>query len=462
MPTLENLNHTWYVDGVEVYRPHAAQLLVHESRARSKVLKWARRAGKGRCYTFVLLDLFVELGQAPRDRTLSPPFFGVIVAPTYKLSFQPWADLQGFIPPQLIQNIVQDEKRIFLKPYGSLDAQWGKGRIGGIIEIRSADNESSLQGFGADIEWLTEAQELPRSALEKLEPTLMSPGRAGIQIVEGIPPEDPDHWMNDLFDMGSDPENLVFASRLSYLDNPMLSEADKAYILRRKALMTDREWNRHYMAQDPEGSERPMNIEAVLVGAVDWEKQLPQKDHTYDMGVDLGKKVDATVITIWDKTTMPWRLTYFRRITRLDWPVQRAAIQELQEKWLPKVDGRPTGKVYIDSTGLGDPVYDELRYDGVPVEAVIFSAPERERLLNKLAIALERRRVRMPIDERITREFNSMRRHKVSEATGTIRWQVRDGMNDDAVFSCALGLFRLPASDRTPPPRKPVEHYAYA
>jgi hypothetical protein len=468
VPQLTLQNHTWTRQGQKesVYSPHPGQMEAHQALEKIKALKWARRGGKGRFVTFEMLEDFFDLAQRPRDPSLAPPFWAVIVAPDYKMAAQPWADLCTFLPAEVIQHMTQDDKKIWLKPQGYLNAAYGKWPngdtryIGGLIEVRSADNEKALQGFGADVLCIHEAQEISRRAFGLLLPTTISPGRSGRLLIEGIPAEFADHWTNDYFEWGQQRINGVFSSRQTYIDNPMLTDDQKVQIEGLRAVYLEDEWERMYMARDPQESEKAMNIGPCLVNPINWERQKPKEGVDYDIGVDLGKRISDTVITVWDKSVLPWRLAYYRRIsTKMDWPVQEAAIIALSDHWIKRSGafGRPTGSIYLDVGGPGDPIYDSLKLRGLPVVPVqLTGGPlhERDRLLNRLAIALEKGRLKIPREERIIRDFNSMRRVKAKGVSGVVRWEVREGGRADSVFSTAMGIMDLPLDEVVPLPRK--------
>lgn len=458
------------IDGREVYQAHDGQVEVHASRATTKTIIWARRGGKDRCIVSEDIFRYEEASHQEYRSRLSIPFHVVYVVPNYKLAGQPWADLKAYMPSDLILQAVEDELRMYLVPLGYCRAVQKYSRnnapveYGGLIEVRSADNESSLQGFGADILVYFEAQEGARRHLTLLEPTLTDAFRMNTLILQGIPPEDPDHWLNEYFRMGQEGDAAYFSSRRTYLQNPWNTPEILKRIADQRRTMREVEWNRMYMAMDPPASDRPMDIEPCLVSPAVWDRAEPQSGHTYDIGVDLGKTVAATVFTIWDKSAMPWVLVYYRRMLRASWPTVKAVVMELQERWAPIVNGRPTGRVYVDSTGL-DPIYDDLHQARVPVVGVKFTGgvgQERERLLDKVAIALEKRLIRVPREEQIVREFNAMRR-VVSEKSGRSSWEPLEGHSSDCVFSCALGLYAMPIDKNILGLlRKPAESYVEA
>jgi len=467
---IEKPSYRILVDGKPVYQPHDGQKAFHETDAHTRVLKWARRAGKDRAIVSEVLFQFEAATRQPYRADMSIPFHCVYVVPNYRLASQPWSDLKAYIPPGFLLHVLEDERKIYLIPQGECAAVYRVERdgtpvfYGGLIEIRSADNKEGMQGFGADVLVIFEAQEISRALLTLLEPTLTDPFRRNLLIVQGIPPEDPDHWMNDYFAIGQEAEGRrkgYFSSLRTYLQNPWNTPEILERIGMQKRTMREVDWNRMYMAEDPPANERPMNIEPCLVPAVQWEKQRPQDGHIHDIGVDLGKTMSATVITIWDKHAFPWRLAYYRRMMKASWPVVKAAVIQLQDVWAPRRDGKRTGRVYVDSSGL-DPIYEDLRLAQVPVMGVKFTGgigQERERLLDKLAIAIEKRMIRVPQEDQIIKEFNTMRR-VLNDRNGRTVWQPLDGATSDCVFSFALGLYDLPVdSNIIRFPRKPAMVY---
>jgi hypothetical protein len=120
------------------------------------------------------------------------------------------------------------------------------------------------------------------------------------------------------------------------------------------------------------------------------------------VGIDLAKKQDFTVITAdREDDGMP---CYFERFQDLDWPTQQNriayAIQELEDT--PGVDGVTA---MIDSTGIGDVVYDNLMAAGVDVTPIQFTNNSKEQMARLLAADLEHGRARILSDMR--EEFES-------------------------------------------------------
>lgn len=414
--------------------------------AHTIALKWARRAGKGRVACFKLIDTYLKLAESPRPMHLVPSFHAMFVAPFRRNADQAWMDLLAFMPDELKLNVVNDERKLWLQPYGSLTSA--------LIEFRTGDNPTGLQGVGLDFLWLTEAQDLTPEAYALVSPARHSFEREGILFAEGIPPRDPDHFFNSLYEDGIAGVPDHFASKLTYLENPMATAAARRDILKDRDDMLDSEWRRMYLAEDPTEFGLPMDIDPCLADAIVWDDQRPQEGRTYVGGLDLGQEISATVLTIWDTTSYPWRLRYFKRMEGTNWVVQENVLVDAIKLWNP-------AHVNIDDQGPGSPMRDRLRFRGVKLRPIKIqtnrAASSREDLLTKLALIFEKRWVRIPKEPVIIREVRAMRHVKISQLTQ--RWQVRRGLMDDCVFSMALGVHDMTIRDSGRRTRKKVGYY---
>jgi len=169
------------------------------------------------------------------------------------------------------------------------------------------------------------------------------------------------------------------------------------------------------------------------------ENVLPLAGYSYQLGVDLAKYQDWTVIT-------PFCLNTFKvgeqtRFNQVDWPMQKAKIEASYYRWKQPV-------VRIDSTGLGDPIVDDLIAMGVEIdrdakegqeEAVTFTGKRRRQLLDNLAIMIEQDRIKMPNDEGLMSELESFQYSLTKN--GKVQVTVPDGLHDDRVMSLALSVW---------------------
>jgi hypothetical protein len=139
------------------------------------------------------------------------------------------------------------------------------------------------------------------------------------------------------------------------------------------------------------------------------------------MGVDLAKKEDFTVISASNADT---RLPcYYDRWNDVSWAIQEDYIMNAVRSWRPTrtVEGVTVG---VDSTGLGDVVFDSLDERGLDVVPVNFASGNiKERMVRQLSADLEHGRAHIIEDMRDefeAYEYNitPQGRYKFEAATG--------------------------------------------
>lgn len=153
----------------------------------------------------------------------------------------------------------------------------------------------------------------------------------------------------------------------------------------------------------------------------------------FQLGIDLAKYQDWTVIT-------PFNLNHFiihpqERFNQMDWNLQKAKIEASYRRY-------NEAKIKIDSTGLGDPIVDDLIARGITMDdesAFKFNETSRTNLFNNLAILLEQDKIKIPDDEVLITELQSVR-YELTDR-GKTRITVPEGMHDDCVVSAALSVW---------------------
>lgn len=154
----------------------------------------------------------------------------------------------------------------------------------------------------------------------------------------------------------------------------------------------------------------------------------------FQIGVDLAKYLDWTVIT-------PFNLRLFaaypqERFNQVDWNLQKAMIEA-------SVRRHNNGRVWVDATGVGDPIAEDLKARGLELgnegEGFKFTETSRKQLLDNLAILLEQDKIKIPNDEGLINELESFQ-YRLSES-GKIKVSVPEGMHDDRVMSLALAVW---------------------
>jgi hypothetical protein len=148
----------------------------------------------------------------------------------------------------------------------------------------------------------------------------------------------------------------------------------------------------------------------------------------YYMGVDLAKHVDYTVIAVLNSSG---EMVYFQRFKDYSWPVQRKMIHEIATRY--------HAKVLIDSTGIGDPVYDELEDMGLMLQGYKFTHDSKKKLIESLMIAFEMQKIKIFADPILVNELKSFA-YEISDS-GLLKYSAPQGMHDDCVISLALAVW---------------------
>jgi hypothetical protein len=156
--------------------------------------------------------------------------------------------------------------------------------------------------------------------------------------------------------------------------------------------------------------------------------------HKYQMGVDLAKYQDYTVITIIDLNT--FSVLKQERFNQIDWNLQKAKIEAIYHKY-----GKPL--IYMDSTGVGDPIYEDLFKKGLRVESYKFTEASRRDLLMNLALKLEQGKISIPDNEILKAELQSFH-YEIKGENGKTKLVVPEGLHDDTVMSLALAVWNIP------------------
>jgi hypothetical protein len=155
----------------------------------------------------------------------------------------------------------------------------------------------------------------------------------------------------------------------------------------------------------------------------------PEPGHIYQIGVDLAKYNDWTVCTPFDLTT--FKVGEQLRFNQIDWALQKSRIEAFARKY-------NNAKVVVDSTGIGDPIAEDLQRTGLNVESFKFTESSKRQILDNLQILLAQNKIRIPKDEGLIGELRSMQ-FSMTE-NGKINIKVPSGITDDRIMSLALAV----------------------
>lgn len=172
------------------------------------------------------------------------------------------------------------------------------------------------------------------------------------------------------------------------------------------------------------------------------EEYQPKELAMYQLGVDLAKYNDFTVIS-------PFNLNDFHlqkqdSFNQMDYNLQKARIENAYLRY-------NKGRIVMDSTGVGEPIFDDLNARGMNIEPFRFNKASRTDLLKNLQILLEQDKIKIPNDDVLLTELKSMT-YELNE-NGTTKICVPDGKHDDRIMSLALAVWQIP--------QNPIHQNAY-
>lgn len=385
------------------FKPHGGgQQKILDSQARFRTLAAGRRWGK----TMVAAHEIVKRANKPNQ---------VIwwIANTYKNTSRGYKEVVKQLPSSWLAkpapSYTSTNKILQLKN-------------GTVIEFYSGGSPDSLAGEGVDFVVVDEAALIPDNVWQQLiRPTLMDTG--GEAFIISTPRGH--NWFWTMYKLGQEGNPEYASWQMPQTANPYIpqSETDSAEAELPKIIF-----------------EQEIMAKFLAAGASIFGVGLERDDVMFDniveplgevfVGIDLAKQNDFTVITADRADGLP---CYFERFNQIDWPTQEArivyAIAELEDT--PGVDSVTT---MIDSTGLGDVVYDHLSAAGVDLTPINFNNQSKEQMARLLAADMEQGRARLLDD--MKEEFESYE-FKLTPS-GKYQFEAASGGHDDMVAAKML------------------------
>lgn len=395
------------VHRLELPELHATQQQIFDSPARFKVAFCGRRYGK----TEVGVDLII------RDGLNTPGIYWWVGVSWKSASMKrAWRLLK--IRLRGIGTIREADKEIHL-PNGTQ------------IWLRTGDNLSSLAGEGlrgAVLDEFTLMDE--RVWTEYIRASLSD--YQGWALFIGVPKGR--NWGWKLWVRGNDPEAVEWQSwQLPTSSNPYikLKEIESA-----KGDLPERVYQQEYEAAVLDDGGAVFRFIKEASCAVRQKQAIP--GHTYVAGIDLGKHEDFTVITIFDCTTR--ELVYIDRFNKIEYLFQIERLRVACELFRPKVIkidrlGNDAVCEFLATCKYPDTTTDKDAY--FPIEEFVANNANQAQTVQQLAIAFERRRIRIPADA--TALISELEAFGITKLpSGRTRYEAPSGLHDDCVRSLCL------------------------
>ena len=341
---------------------------IPEDKTKYKVIVAHRKAGKT---VMALMYLFMKAYQCKEIRTDGKP--GAIrvprftyIAPTYKQARD--------IAWDLIKDIVP-KSALLKKPNETNMEIRLRNRV--IINLKGADKEDTLRGPGLYFALMDEYAFMKKH----IWPQVIKPelGQTGGDAMFIGTPFGRDHFY-DVFKSGRD-KIQNWKSWLLPVSQPMVGFTEDTprgkdllsdgFLDEQRNEMTDKFYNQEYECEfvDDAG----MVFDRIDQNTVDEFRDFPESGHRYRIGFDPALREDWSVIAVVDMTDRKTKYVY--RTSKIDVELLLTRIENEANRWSTD---REKPEIIMDTTGMGDPIYEQLIARGVPITPIKFGGRIRK------------------------------------------------------------------------------------
>ncbi len=172
----------------------------------------------------------------------------------------------------------------------------------------------------------------------------------------------------------------------------------------------------------------------------------PQRGNFY-IGVDLGERVDHSVVAVVDRKPNRLELVHLHRFplgTSLASVI--GYVKALRDRWDRVLS------VYIDKTKHGDYIIEDFKEAGIPeAEGINFTLQTKQEMAQILKQRMQQGILKIPYDRELLDELNTQKYHLTK--TGHITLTHPPGTHDDKFWALALAVY---TAETQKPKRKPI------
>lgn len=374
---------------VKLYQPHDAQKYVIDCDKRFIVMMAGRRFGKS------LISQTIALENAIKGNRVA------YITPTYQLGKIFFKELIDVLPFEIYQKNETDLVITFI--------------TGGTIRFFTGERLDNLRGLKFHLCIIDEASFIPNLEdgwLNSIRPTLTD--YKGRSLFLSTPKGK--NYFYSLFMKGTGGEKDWQSFKFSTYDNPFIekSEIDSA-----RMQLPEVVFEQEYMANPAENAANPFGSSYIRNCIAPMST-----NQVACYGIDLAKSVDWTVIIGFD---INGSVCHFDRFQK-DWRQTKETIVNL-----------PKAPILMDSTGVGDPIFEDMQREGLHVQGYKFSSTSKQMLMEGLASAIHQRKITFPpgviVDELEIFEYQY--------TSFGVKYSAPQGFHDDCVMGLALAVKQL-------------------
>lgn len=319
---------------------------------------------------------------------------------------------------------------------------------GAKLTMKSAEEITSLLGKGLDLAIIDEAARIDAGIWDGyIRPNLMDRNGRAVLISNPFGY----NWFFEAYQKGTQEGRLENPEYISFYF-PTAIEDEKGEIIGSinpqavsieelksiKATNPRDIWRSEYLGVFKEGAgqlfgnfERCIDDSLIVEDPNNWFEE-PIMGHLYNIGVDIARAEDFTVICVIDR--MNHRVVGFWRGNQVSWEYMREKLKEISQKYNDAM-------ITLDTTGMGGDMFVESLSDiGVNVDTeYTFGNRSKMLLIDKLSLFLERGKIRFPKLSTLFNELQSFTYHYTD--SGNIKYGSHK--KDDCVIGLALACWNL-------------------
>ncbi len=393
------------------HEPHPAQEQILRDKHQFITVVAGRRFGKTKAMAFSAIYYAIT----------HPESIQFILAPSYNQANIMFWEIVTLLSKSILLHLVE---RTYKTPFSKIIFKNGSE-----IHARSTTKPEYLRGHKAHRVILDEAAYIPDEVVSQvIEPMLADYNGSWIKIGT---PFGKNHFY-DTYLKGQSPDFPDYSSyRFPSTVNPHISHE---FIEKKKREYGENSiiFRTEYLAEfveDQNAVFRWADIQKNVDNSIELIDSAENVSKQYVIGCDLAKYQDYTVIIVLDVTEKPYRLVHFERYQGRFYTETVMRLKELYRKF-------NYAKVVIDSTGVGDPVLEDLQDIGA--EGYVFTSKSKVQLIQRLQACLENGEVKYPYIEDLIKELQFFE-YQLTR-TG-IKMEARQGFHDDCVIALALAVW---------------------
>ena len=423
---------------------------IPEDKTKYKVVVAHRKSGKT---VMALMYLFMKayqckdgFAEGSSGGSIRVPRF-TYIAPTYKQAQDiAWDLLKDIVPPQMLLK-KPNETKMEIRLTNRC-----------IINLKGSEKEDSLRGPGLYFALMDEyAQMKPHIWETIIKPELAATGGGAMFI--GTPSGRGQFY--DVFKLGRDgipnwKSWLLPATRktLGFKAEVKRGQDLLAYnfLEETKNETTEKWYNQEYECEFLDDAGQV--FDRIDQNVIDDFREFPEAGHRYRLGFDPALHEDWSVITVVDLTDHIVKYVY--RTSKLDAELLYSKIENESNRWTTEA-GRP--EIVMDTTGMGDPMYDTLISRGLSITPIKFSNKNKMEMVKNLASRFNKDEIKIPRYEWLIDELKEYT--YVRLLSGRYRYGAPDGQHDDGVTALMLAYWQIPPLTPVVRNRRGVQQQQY-